>query len=168
MGLWHPGLYPDWRIDFRRSLTCLAYQSACYFVHDFNGFHSFCLYLQHIPYSFIYVRGWATCSHEFMSIWIFYIFVAKGMRRKQVERYQFSYYHGGCYSTDGRHIGCLHLSEYAYKSFFPLTGLTHLSPQFPDGHHERQAVNGCRSYASLRAIVILTQGYIAGSRHTYP
>jgi len=29
------------------------------------------------------------------------------MERKQEERYQFSDSHGGCYSTDGRHIGCL-------------------------------------------------------------
>jgi hypothetical protein len=90
------------------------------------------------------------------------------MKRKQEKRYQFADSHGGCYSTDGRQIVCLHMSEYVYKSFFPLTGLTHLSPQFPDGHHERQAVNGCHSDASLRAIVILPQGCIGVCLLAYP
>jgi hypothetical protein len=39
------------------------------------------------------------------------------MKRKQEKRYQFADSHGSCYSTDGRHIGCLHMTEYAYKVF---------------------------------------------------
>lgn len=53
---------------------------------------------------------------RFIIIWIFYIFVAKGMKRKQEKRYKFADSHGGCYSIDGRHTECLHMSEHAYKS----------------------------------------------------
>jgi len=38
------------------------------------------------------------------------------MKRKQEKHYQFPYSRGGCYTTDGRYIECLHKSEWAYVS----------------------------------------------------
>jgi len=47
-----------------------------------------------------------TRIHEYLDI---LHFCCKGYEKKR--RYKFADSHGGCYSIDGRHIGCMHMSQ---------------------------------------------------------
>jgi hypothetical protein len=157
---------------FHRSLTCLAYQPACYFVHGFHGFNSFCLYLQHIPNSYISVhdhtKSWGSGYFTFLlqrvwkenkkSVISFQILTAVVTQLMVV-------------IMDQSNIGCLHMSEYANKSFFFLSAHGSHTPisTVPRRSPCAQAVNGCRSHASLRArIFSWLPPYKWSVLHTYP